>query len=198
MAITFPLTPPAALKVARITLTAKSVVARNASPFTMQEQVYVHQGQGWGAEVDLPPMKRADAEDVLGFLLSLNGAEGTFYLGDTANKVPRGTIAGTVTVGASAVARSTTLPISGGTGAFAVGDWLQVGTTTSAKLHKVLKVNAGSVDVYPRLRSAYSSGTAISYTNPVGLFRLSSSETSWSIDAIKVYGIGFAAVEVIA
>lgn len=195
MAISYPLTPPAALKVASISITPKTVVASATSPFTLQQQVYVHPGQRWQAEVHLPPMKRANAEDVIAFLLALNGPQGTFYLGDSANRLARGTIAGTVTVGASAVANSTTLPISGGTGAFALGDWLQVGTTTAAKLHKVIKVNAGSVDVFPRLRSAYASGTAITYSSPVGLFRLPSTEMPWTIDESKIYHIGFAAVE---
>ena len=35
-----------------------------------------------------------------------------------------------------------------------------------------MQVNAGSVDVFPTLRTAYASGTAITYTNALGLFRL--------------------------
>lgn len=42
----------------------------------------------------------------------------------------------------------------------------------SPRLHRVVQVNsATSVDVFPRLRSAYAAGTPISTRSPVGLFR---------------------------
>jgi hypothetical protein len=125
--------------------------------------------------------------------LSLNGQQGTFYLGDSIRKTTRGTAAGSITVGASATANSTSLPLSGGSGSFAVGDWLQVST----HLYRVLKVNVGSVDVFPRLRSSYESGTAIVYTNPKGIFRLATNEMGWSYDMARIGALSFEAREAI-
>lgn len=191
MSLTYPLTPPAVLKVARLSITARTVVASAESPFTLEQQVYAHQGQAWQAEVSCPPMLRADAEQVLAFLLALNGKQGTFKLGDSSATAPRGTIAGSPTCNGTQTARSTTLTLTGHTGTLAVGDWIQISTA----LYKVVQVNsAGSVDVFPRLRSAYAGGTAIVYSSPVGLFRLTGA-TSWDISEARTYGIAFSAVE---
>lgn len=173
MAITFPLTPPTAPGFQSRQYSPTTIVGINTSPFTGQQQVFPSLGQWIMFTIDLPPMKDAVAALWTAFFSALNSSEGTFYLGDSIRKTPLGTIAGTVTVGTGAVSNTTTLPLSGGTGAFAVGDWLQVFTGASSRLHRVMQVNSGSVDVFPRLRSAYASGSAISYTNPKGIFRLS-------------------------
>lgn len=192
MSLTYPLTLPAAFRVARMTITGRSVVAVAESPFTMEQQVYQHQGQGWQLDVSLPPMTRADAEDVIGFLLSLQGRYGTFYGYDSANRTPRGSISGSATCSGAQTARSSSLSITGHSGTLSVGDWIQISTY----LYKVAQVNSSSsVDVFPRLRAAHANGTAVTYTNPKGIFRLASNSTRWDIDAAKVYGIAFSAVE---
>ena len=137
-------------------------------------------------------MVRADAEAVIGFLLSVQ--RGTFYFQDYANPTTRGTVTGTLTV-ASGTANTTTLGISGATGTFAVGDWLQISTS----LYKVIVVNSStSVEVFPALRSTYAAGTSIVYSNAKGIFRLSEPLTNWSIDLAKIYGVAFGIVEDVA
>ncbi len=122
-------------------------------------------------------------------------------MGDSVRKLPRGTMAGAWTVGASAVANTTTLPLTGGTGLAAVGDWIQVfASGATARLHRVLQVNLSggnmiSVDVFPRLRSAYANGTAITYSSAKGVFRLASIPPE-AFDPAKVCnGLSFTAVE---
>ena len=136
-----------------------------------------------------PPMLRADAEQVIAFLLMAQ--RGTFFFEDFANPNPRGNVTGTLTV-ASATANTTTLGISGATGTFAVGDWLQISTS----LYKVVQVNSSSsVDLFPVLRKSYTAGAAIVYANAKGVFRLASPSTQWNIDVAKFYGISFDVVE---
>lgn len=193
MAITYPLTPPSPFRISKLSLSGLSVTSRNVSPFTLQTQQYNWPGQGWFGSVECPPMVRADAEAVIGFLLAAQ--RGTFYFQDYANTSPRGNISGTLTV-SSATANTSTLTFSntGGMGSFAVGDWLQISTS----LYKVVQVNsATSVDLFPVLRSSYS-GNAITYTNAKGVFRLASPQTDWSIDLANIYGISFSIVEDIA
>jgi len=193
MAISFPLSLPN-FGFSKIQFTPKSVVAVNASAFTGQQQVYAYTGQWWEADITLPPMKRATAAPWIAFLCGLNGREGTFSLGDSIGRAPQGTISGSPTVGSGAIANTTTLPISGGGGSFAVGDWLQVSTF----LHLVTQVNAGSVDVFPKLRASYASGSAIVYSNTVGLFRLKA-EVPFSADPTKIYqGITIPCVEALS
>ena len=47
MAITYPLTPPAALEASSLSITGISATSRNVSPFTLQTQQYNWPGQGW-------------------------------------------------------------------------------------------------------------------------------------------------------
>lgn len=192
MAITYPLTPPSPFRISKLSLSGLSVTSRNVSPFTLQTQQYNWPGQGWFGSVECPPMVRADAEAVIGFLLAAQ--RGTFYFQDYANTSPRGNVSGTLTV-SSATANTSTLTFSGATGSFAVGDWLQISTS----LYKVVQVNSSnSVDLFPVLRSSYAGGTAITYTNAKGVFRLASPQTDWSIDLANIYGISFSIVEDIA
>jgi hypothetical protein len=192
MAITYPLTPPAALEASSLSITGISATSRNVSPFTLQTQQYNWPGQGWLGSVECPPMQRAEAEQVLSFLLSAQ--RGTFYFGDYANPTARGNVTGTLTV-SSATANTTTLGISGATGTFAVGDWIQISTS----LYKVVQVNSSSsVDLFPVLRASYAGGTAITYSSAKGVFRLAESSTQWSIDLAKFYSISFSVVEDVA
>lgn len=189
MAISYPLTPPSPFNLSRLSLTGVSATSRNTSPFTLQTQQYNWPGQAWLGSVDCPPMKRADAETIIAFLLAAQ--RGTFYFQDYANPSPRGTVTGTLTV-STATANGTTLTFGGATGSFAVGDWLQISTS----LYKVVQVNSSSsVDLFPALRKSYAGGTAITYTNAKGVFRLASPSTEWAIGEASIYGVGFAIIE---
>jgi hypothetical protein len=189
MAISYPLTPPSPFNLSQLSLTGVSATSRNTSPFTLQTQQYNWPGQAWLGSVDCPPMKRADAEEIVSFLLKAQ--RGTFYFQDYANPTNRGGVTGTLTV-ASATANGTTLGISGATGQFAVGDWLQISTS----LYKVVEsTSSSSVDVFPALRKSYAGGTSITYTNAKGVFRLASPSTEWSIGEASIYGVGFAIIE---
>jgi hypothetical protein len=189
MAITYPLTPPSPFNLSRLSLTGVSATSRNTSPFTLQTQQYNWPGQAWLGSVDCPPMKRADAETVIAFLLAAQ--RGTFYFQDYANPTNRGGVTGTLTV-TTATANGTTLTFGGATGSFAVGDWLQISTS----LYKVVQVNSSSsVDLFPALRKSYAGGTAITYSNAKGVFRLASPSTEWSIGEASIYGVGFAIIE---
>lgn len=196
MAISYPLTPPSPFRISRLSLTGISASARNVSPFTFQIQQYNWSGQGWLGSVDCPPMTRADAEAVIGFLLAAQ--RGTFYFQDYANTSPRGNVTGTLLV-STATANTSTLTFSGASGSFAVGDWLQISTS----LYKVIQVNStSSVDLFPVLRSSYAAGTAITYSaadgGAKGVFRLSEPATNWSIELAKIYGVSFGIIEEVA
>ena len=192
MAISYPLTPPSPFRISKLTLSGMSATSRNVSPFTFQTQQYNWPGQAWMGSVECPPMTRAAAEEVIGFLLAAQ--RGTFYFQDYANTSARGNVTGTLTV-SSATANTSTLGISGATGTFAVGDWLQI----SNSLYKVVQVNSSSsVDLFPVLRSSYTGGTAITYSNAKGVFRLAESRTEWSIELASIYGITFSIAEDVA
>ncbi len=206
MAISYPLSHPATPSFRSIAWRPRSLSGMAVSPFTGSQQVYQWPGEWWEVTVTLPPMKDADAGAWRAFFLALRSRSGTFLLGDSVRTSARGAIGGSVTVGSGATAGSTTLPLTNASGQpLAVGDWVQVGTGSSARLHQVTQVNsATSVDVFPILRSAYANGTTVLYSKaispfiaPRGLFRLSE-PVSWAFDAAKIAdGITFNAVEVV-
>jgi hypothetical protein len=199
--ISYPLALPSVTGLASRELEPKTVVGMVTSPFTGEQQVFGWPGQWLVFNMGLPPMLEQNAAIWASFFMSLNGPEGTFLLGDSVRKTSRGTVGGVWTVGAGAVANSTTLPVTGGTGLLAVGGWIQIfASGSTAKLHRVLQVNlsAGnmvSVDVFPRLRSAYANGSALTYANAKGVFRLAQMPPE-AFDAAKVCnGMSFVAVE---
>jgi hypothetical protein len=181
MALVYPFAFPASPGIRDIAWDPITKVGASTSPYTGEQQIIVWPGQWWEGSFVLPPMRDPNAGIWESWLLGLNGMQGTFQLTPPERLTTRGTAAGAIQVGAGAVANSTVLPLQGGTGSYAVGDWLQVLTY----LHRVTQVNVGSVDVFPRLRSAYAQTTPITYTNPKGQFRLNGNSMKWARDVAK-------------
>ena len=194
MAISYPLSLPATNSVSEITLTAINAVAYSRSPFTFTGQAHAYAGEMWSADITLKPMREADAEAWSAWLTALRGQFGTFLLGNPFRSSPRGT-ASAATITGSAGDRSVTVAKSG---TLLAGDYFQLGTTSQARLYKVLEDSSGSgtLEIWPSLR-ADASGVAADLSSPVGAFRLSSNEASWSVNNLAVYGITFGAVEAI-
>jgi len=191
-------TAPTDIGFAQITLSAMNAVATSESPFTYKQQIVQHTGQAWKASVTIPPVRRDLGEPWVAFLLSLQGPVHTFLLGDPNCTEPRGTaINSSMTATGTAGASSVTLYISDGT-TLKAGDYIQLGTASTSKLHKVLAdVSAtGSVDIWPNLKDTYS-GAAVTVDNAKGVFRLTSNVQDWQIGNSNSYGISFEAVEVI-
>lgn len=196
MAISYPLTPPAGIRISSLRFSAISAVARNISPFTFSSQSYNWTGTMLSGDVECPPMSRADAEELIGFLIM--AARGTFYFRDYANGTQRGTMTGSPQLNGAHVANTSTLTVDTGSGSWAVGDYIQLGTTSSSKLHKITQVNSStSYEIFPLLRTAYPDNTDIFYSNAVGVFRLGTTTCDWSIDTAKKYGLNFSIFEAI-
>lgn len=204
MAITYPLSFPSSVTPSGVTIRSRNVVAASVSPFTGQQQVYKHPGEWWEMEVTLPSMTRAEAEEVNAFLIALRGKYGTFLLGDPVGTSLRGVGTGTPLVkGAGQVGSS--LVTDGWTAATTnivrAGDWIQLGSGSATRLHKVL-ANANSdgtgtatLDIWPSLRSSPSDNAGIIVTATKGLWRLSTNDVDFSISIGQEYGITFACVE---
>jgi len=201
--ISYPLSLPST-RVARVSFRARSSAAVSESPFTGEQQVYVHQAEVWSAEIELPGMARADAEAWIGFFLSLNGREGTFLLGDPRNLTPQGTWAGASPLvnGGSQTGKSLAIDGLSAGATVKAGDWLQLGSGASARLHKVTQDatanGSGQVtlDLWPRLRASPSDNAAVTIASAQGVFRLASNEIGWGLEPGQLYaGFSFQAVE---
>lgn len=209
MAIAYPLNTPTNIGIANIAFSAENAVAISQSPFTYAQQIVSHPGQRWGASISLPPMKRQDAEYWVAFLLSLKGQVGTFLLGDPNCVVPQGASATTpgTPVIAGANQTGSVLNIGGLPSAvanyFLPGDYIQLGATSSATLHKVLTATNSSgsgtaaLDIWPSIRIAPTDASAVVIQSAKGRFRLKENNTQWQINDISSYGITFDCVEAI-
>lgn len=195
MAITYPLSTPTTIGIESIEIRAKNTVAISESPFTYKQQVVDFGGQKWEASVSIPPVHRDLAAEWKAFLVSLKGPLGTFLLGDPDYATPRGTVSSCTLTG-SVGDETVTVTM---TGTLLAGDYIQLGSGSSSRLHQVLvdQSGSGSLEIWPALRSDYTSAS-VTFNNPKGVFRLSSNVTSWAINNSSVYGISFDAVEVIS
>jgi hypothetical protein len=191
--ISYPVsTPTDIIGIADIQLSATNAVAVSKSPFTFATQVHAYSGEMWSASVTIPTVRKDLAEPWVAFLLSLRGQYGTFLLGDPNRTSPQGT-ASSASISGSLGDRSVSVSM---TGTLKAGDYIQLGSGSSARLHKVLvdKSGSGTLEIWPALRSNYSSSSA-TLTNAKGVFRLASNSTQWGIGSSSAYSIQFDAME---
>tara|TARA_R110000824_G_scaffold240371_1_gene429009 strand:+ start:961 stop:1548 length:588 start_codon:yes stop_codon:yes gene_type:complete len=194
MAITYPLDTPTSIGIESIELRAVNSVATSQSQYSYKQQVISHGGQKWEASVTIPSVRRDKSAQWKAMLVALKGPTGTFLLGDPDYATPQGTVSSCVLSGVAG-AESPTVVM---TGTLLAGDYIQLGTGSSSRLHQVLTDQSGdgSIDIWPSLRSTYSSATVV-FNSPKGVFRLATNITSWSINNASSYGISFDAVEAI-
>lgn len=194
MAISYPLSTPSTIGIESITLRAINAVATSQSPFTYKQQIVSHGGQRWEASITIPAVRRDTAADWKAFLVALKGQQGTFLLSDPDYATPRGDVSActlTGSTGDDSVAVTMT-------GTLKAGDYIQLGSASTAKLHQVLvdQTGNGTLEIWPGLRADYTSAS-VTFNNAKGVFRLATNVSEWSINNSSAYGITFDAVEAI-
>jgi hypothetical protein len=194
MAITYPLSLPTTIGIGSIEMRAVNAVATSQSLFSYKQQIVSHTGQRWEASVSLPPVRRDLAAPWKGFLVSLKGPVGTFLLGNPDYATPLGDVSSCALSGL--VGDETVTVVM--TGTLKSGDYIQLGSGATAKLHQVVadQTGDGSLEIWPALRTNYTSSTVV-FNAAKGVFRLKENVSSWSINNSSSYGIAFEAVEVI-
>lgn len=205
MTITYPINFPTGVYLNAFSCLPRNAVSRTESPFSFVEQVYDFGGEGWEVQATLPLMTREVAEEYLCFILKLKGRKGTFLL-PVPESTPRGAWTGTPLVkGAGQTGNS--LLIDGlalsTTGICKAGDWINLGSSGTTRLHKVLEdansngAGEATLTIWPSLRSSPADNAAVTVTNCKGLFRLKE-DTPFSLDVNKHYLIEFSAFEAIS
>lgn len=204
MAITYPLALPTHTGIKGVSLRANDIVGMNMSPFSGAQQVYRYTGQFWEADITLPTMKREDAEYWVTFLMKLNGAYGTFLLGDPNASTARGVATGTPVVnGASQTGNELITDgwTTSTTGILKAGDYIQLGTGSDSRLYKVLDdvdsdaSGNATLTVWPNLRSSPSDNQTIVVSGCKGVFRLTDNTMQVNINEASLYGVTFGARE---
>jgi hypothetical protein len=167
----------------------KRVVSVSESPFTLDTQVYTHQGARWQAEISLPPLNHAEARSVEGFIVGLIGREGTFTFG---NPLHTSTLSNNTV--SSAAIRAESFTLGSGTAAVSAGTYFELNNylycVTSDKA-----AGATTLNFQPPLRSAVTSSLVVKYNLPKSIWRMASNDVGWSISEASIYGFAFSCVE---
>tara|TARA_R110001592_G_scaffold181147_3_gene423789 strand:+ start:187 stop:786 length:600 start_codon:yes stop_codon:yes gene_type:complete len=178
----------------------KRAVAISESPFTGSANAQEYGMARWYATLSLPPMKREQAVEWQAFFLKLHGRNNIFLLGDPDAKVFLGTTTTATTSSVGLVGATTiNMTLSGSDKTIEVGDYIQFGTATAARLHMVTtqRTGNGAVAFEPALKSQVSSGVSVGLTGSKGVFRMDSNELTWSSNEISTYGVTFSCSEVV-
>jgi hypothetical protein len=83
------------------------------------------------------------------------------------------------------------------------GDYIQLGSGSSATLHKVLvdvdtnEAGEATLEIWPGIRTAPADNAVVSVADCKGVFRLATNQQSWSINDSSAYGLQFDCMEAI-
>lgn len=205
MSISYPLSLPTATGLAQITFRMRDVIGVAESPFDLSSQVYDMGGARWEADIVLPPMVKASADDWLGWIASLRGMFGTFLLIDPDHTSPRGTWAGTPLSNGSHAAGVRSIAMDGFTAGATVkrGDRFSVGSGSTTRYYMVAADATASgggtltLEIWPALRATLADNTALTTSSPACRMRLASNVREWTAapGVLSLYGLRFSCIE---
>ncbi len=203
MTITYPLAIPTTFGFSGFTIGLDHAVAVAESEFTFEAQVQEHDGVAWEISGSFELLDRDQAEAYNSFIGALCGRKGTFTLTPAGSGTPRGVATGTPLVkGANQTGHvlETDGWTTGVTGILKVGDFIQLGSGSGAKLHKVVIADVNSdgsgnatLTIVPKIVTAPADNSAIVVTNPVGVFRMKENLLPAEIRPPNTHSIRFSA-----
>lgn len=200
MAITYPILLPFQSNnktiIQSYTLRMAENIGVTESPFTFKQQIQDYGAQRWELELTTIPLYGEDARNVRGFLTSLRGRLGTFWV-PLPQRLGNGWETSTVKQ-----TEATSLTATW-TGANTADDEypLKRGTYFSVdnKLHMVIEdrdTNSGEFEISPPLRDTVSSGTVLGTTYPIGVFRMFDNDASFAVDVTEGHSLTISCHEV--
>lgn len=161
----------------RLTIARKQ--SATESTFTYAVQV-VHAASQWQLEWSWAAMPHIRAEAVTAWLNSLNGQAGTFTYAPYQSV--KSTVAGKTLASAASPYATTLLATGWGANAttgLRAGQYFQLGTQLLLITTANVSADANgqvTIGFQPELRDTFAAGAALNFTNPVGTFRLNSSD----------------------
>lgn len=200
--MTTPINFPTSIYMNALSITPRDAVAMTRSSLSFAEKVYDWGGEMWVIDGTLPLMSRETAAAFQAFLLKLKGPANAFLF-PVAESSPRGTATGTPLVngagqtGYGLITDGWTPSI---TGIMKAGDWLNLGSAESTRLHMVTEdvdsdaSGNATIPLWPALRSSPGDNDPVTVTNCKGLFRLTEN-VGWDKDINKHYSFNITAEE---
>jgi hypothetical protein len=154
----------------------RQAVILTTSPLDGQTQTVEVLGARWVCSVTYTPANNNDRAQFEALFASLRAQVNRLSMGHPLRRVPRGTMRGSPTLGASAAALAETINVSG-TGTLEAGDMLGIGGQLVMVTTKPSALT--SVAITPPLRAARSAGTLVVWDWPRTLWIVNS-------DAVRV------------
>jgi len=193
--------------IASVVMALTRITGISKSPFTASEQMFKWPGEFWAVDFKLPTItSRVTASDWIAFGAKLEGRYGIILLGDPAARLPRGVATGSPLVdGVDQTGNTLNTKgwTAGVTGVLLKGDYIQLGSGSSARLHMITEdadsdgSGEAALSIVPALRTSPADEAVIVVNNAVGAFRLTSDEFSWSVEPGPRYRFSFSAIEVV-
>lgn len=192
--------PSAPAPASPLKITPAMVVAVGKNPFTLSREAYVWPGQQWQWDVSLPPMERAVAEAWVTLQLRCDGPATQFLYGPPQLLSARGIATGTPVIDGAGQIRAKTITTRGWTPSTANilrdGDYIQIGSDETARLHRVLGDVTSDVsgdatlEIWPVPTRDLVDGESIIVDSPKGCWTFSDA-WPWNVETLARYGIGF-------
>lgn len=190
----YPLTFPATPNIQNFSIRPVRVVGAVKSQYTLEHQIYDHEATQWIGEISMAPMRVDSAFAWEVFILQLRGMVGTFLMGP-----PLSTPTGTGTTGDLLTAgsqgdESVSVQNAGSGATFKAGNWLQIGSSLSARLHKITADATAdgsgfvTLNIEPALKQDHVINSLVTVSSPVGVWRMASNDVGWNINAAATFG----------
>ncbi len=171
------------------------------SPLSNSIQVSELTGARWYATFNLPPMKKENALEYIGFLQRLQGRVHSFSGYDANHRSPSGTYGGSTLLVNGASQTGTSLVTDGAQASTTVlkaGDFFSVNSELKMVTADATSDGSGNLTInfVPSLRSSPSDNASLTLVNPVCTMKLTGDSTTYSINTAGIYGISFSGIEV--
>jgi len=171
------------------------------SPLSNSIQVSELTGARWYATFNLPPMKKDNALEYIGFLQRLQGRVHSFSGYDPNHRSPSGTYGSSTLLVNGASQTGTSLITDGAQASTLVlkaGDFFSVNSELKMVTANATSDGSGNLTInfVPSLRSSPSDNAGLTLVNPVCTMKLTGDSTSYNINNSTIYGISFTGLEV--
>ena len=167
------------------------------SPLTGAIQTAQRTGNRWRVALTFENLVEAERAVMQGFLSQLTATANNFFLEDHSySRRADGTGTPLVNGGSQTGNSLITDGWSAGTYAMRIGDFFEVnGELKMCVADATISSGAATIEFVPELREAPANNAAITITNPKGIFRLISPQTTWSNRAPRISTFSFECVE---
>ena len=171
----------------------------NLTSTTVSGKMFVRQlgGHRWSFTAEYNPMTREEFMPVYAFVVSQQGAAGTFTVTPPVLSSTSGDATGTFAVNGITSAGTNTVPTDGITGTIKAGDMIKFANHTKVYMVTADRNGAGDMTIEPALVADVADNEEITYTSVPFTMRLSNNVQSYSLNANEYFVYEVSMIEVL-